>query len=189
MPPVLQRLITIGIGVRFGLLFLGQMPLVVGRNTSHVRDIILVIFGGVFLWVLLQDFDNFASASDNQHEVPTGRGIALPGMTYTFAGTCIVAPTRLFGRVTFQPVFELFGRHVYCGVEVPIKHVRKPLDRLELPENTYLMTSSSLFTIAAVPGWNLRLEDRSCTTRRFGSDNLCMYQTTGDMLNTNLCNN
>jgi hypothetical protein len=122
--PILQGLVAIGVGVRLGLLLLSQVSLIIGCDTSHMGDVVLVVLGRVFLWILLQNLDDLTPASDSQHASLRFNGIALPSVTDTFARTSVVAPTRLFGRVALQPVFELFSRHVDCGIEVSTAHVR-----------------------------------------------------------------
>jgi hypothetical protein len=62
MAPVLQRAIAVAVGILLGLFFLRQVTLVVGGNPSHVLQIIRIIFGGILLGILFQDFNNLSPA-------------------------------------------------------------------------------------------------------------------------------
>lgn len=62
MTPVLQRLSTLAFRVLLRLSFLGQMALVVRHDFAHVANVVLVVFAGIFVWVLLQDLDDLPAA-------------------------------------------------------------------------------------------------------------------------------
>lgn len=57
--PVLQALVAVAISVLLGMLFLSEMAFVIRSNSTHVCKIILIVLGWIFLWVLLQDFNDF----------------------------------------------------------------------------------------------------------------------------------
>jgi hypothetical protein len=59
--PVLQTLIALTIGVFLRLLFLRKMPLAICYYLAHVIDVFLVVFTSFFLWILLQDGNNFTA--------------------------------------------------------------------------------------------------------------------------------
>jgi hypothetical protein len=65
MAPVLQRLSTLALRVLLCFSLLCQMALVVRHDLAHVANVVLVVFAGVFLWVLLQDFDNLTTATED----------------------------------------------------------------------------------------------------------------------------
>jgi len=102
MAPVLQRPVTVAVGVLLGLLLLSQVTLVIRSHSPHVLQIVLVIFGWIPFRVLLQDLDNLPPAF----------------MTDTFPRSIILGPARLLGIISFQPLLELFSRHVDRVVEV-----------------------------------------------------------------------
>jgi len=71
MTPVLQRPVAVAIGVLLGLLLLSQMTLVISSHSPHVLQIVLIIFGWILLWVLLQDLDNLPPAMGNVSKLAT----------------------------------------------------------------------------------------------------------------------
>jgi hypothetical protein len=60
MSPVLQALIRVAIRVLFGLFLLRKMALVIRGDFPHMRDIFLVIFGRILLWVLLENLNDLS---------------------------------------------------------------------------------------------------------------------------------
>jgi len=143
MAPVLQRAIAVTVGILLGLFFLRQVTLVVGGNPSHVLQIIRIIFGGILLGILFQDFNNlspaveasasvkrmhFARSSDkvnhNWQQLLGAAKVAQPFMTNALSGAVVLGPTRLRGVVPPKPCFELVGSHVDCIVEISIRRQR-----------------------------------------------------------------
>ena len=61
MTPILQRLIAVAICVLLGLFFLCEVALVVGGDAPHVLEVFVIVFGRVFLRVLLQNFNDLAA--------------------------------------------------------------------------------------------------------------------------------
>lgn len=61
MSPVLQALITLATRVLLRFLFLREVSLAIGGNLPHVVDVVLIVLAGIFLGVLLQNSDDFAT--------------------------------------------------------------------------------------------------------------------------------
>lgn len=58
---LLQTLVAVRIGVLFGLLFLGEMALVVRSDLPHMCHIVVVILRRILLGILLQNFNDLPS--------------------------------------------------------------------------------------------------------------------------------
>jgi hypothetical protein len=61
MTPVLQALVAVAVGVLLGMFLLSQVALIICGNSSHMRDVVLVVFRRLLLWIFLQDLDNLTS--------------------------------------------------------------------------------------------------------------------------------
>ena len=66
MAPVLQALEAVTVRVLLGVFLLGQMAFVVRRHASHMGQVIIVIPGGILLWILLQDLNDFPTTVRDQ---------------------------------------------------------------------------------------------------------------------------
>ena len=64
--PIHQALEAIAVGVLLGLPLLGEMPFVVGSNSAHMGQIILIVLLGILLGVLLQDLNDLTTAGRRQ---------------------------------------------------------------------------------------------------------------------------
>lgn len=62
MTPILQGFIAFAIGILFGFLLLRKVSLVVAYYLSHVPNVVLVVLGWILLWILTQNFNDFATA-------------------------------------------------------------------------------------------------------------------------------
>lgn len=119
MSPVLQTLVGVAASVLFGLLLLGEVPLVVCCHLSHMGDIILVILGRVLFGILLEDLNNLTTTGNVSKSPRLGR-LVSPFVAYALSGAGIMAPTGLFGRVALQPFLQILGCHIDCVIEIPI---------------------------------------------------------------------
>ena len=106
MPPILQRLITLALGVLLRFPLLCQMPLVIRHHLAHVGNIFLFILVGILLGILLQDLDDLATTvsagslavfllvAGCRH---SSRLSTLPFMADTLTGAVALAPAGLLG--------------------------------------------------------------------------------------------
>lgn len=62
MPPVLERLVALAVGILLCLLLLSEVTLAVGDHTTHVLQIIFVVARPIPTGVVLQDFDDLPAA-------------------------------------------------------------------------------------------------------------------------------
>ena len=62
MTPILQRPIALAARVPLGCLLLCQMPLAIRNHAPHVVNVCIGVVSGLSGWVVLQDFDNSATA-------------------------------------------------------------------------------------------------------------------------------
>jgi hypothetical protein len=64
MSPVLQALVAVAVGIFLGVLLLSEMAFVVCGNPTHVGEVILVVFRRLFLRILLENLNDFATTVD-----------------------------------------------------------------------------------------------------------------------------
>lgn len=129
MPPVLQRLIAVTVRVLFRLFFLREMALVIGSHASHVLKILIIVFGRIFLGILLQDLDYLAATSHGCQSIhdPEAERRAMvqlpcwssPLVSNRFARPIILRPARLLRAASFEPFLKLLCCHIDCFVKVP----------------------------------------------------------------------
>lgn len=62
MTPILQRLIAFAIRILFGFFLLCKVSFVIAYDLSHMLNVFLVVLGRILLWILTQNFNNFATA-------------------------------------------------------------------------------------------------------------------------------
>lgn len=118
MTPILQGLSTLAIGIFLCRTFLCEVSLIVCYHLAHVRDIFLIILAGVFLGVLLQDLDDFPTAtriSDLMELVVLGRLIVQmysPLMPNGLTRAIVLGPACAGRIFSTEPFLQLIWTHI-----------------------------------------------------------------------------
>jgi len=62
MTPILQRFVTLAIGILLSLLFLSKMTLIISHHAAHMINIRVTIFGRIFVRIMRKDINDFSAA-------------------------------------------------------------------------------------------------------------------------------
>lgn len=63
MAPIFERLVALTIGVLLSFFLLGEVALAICSDSSHVRDVVLVVLARILFGILLKNLNDLAATT------------------------------------------------------------------------------------------------------------------------------